>query len=47
MLVVVDRKPYFWGPMLFCSDEILGAQRSVETEGVAGSNIIRVAALCP
>ena len=29
MLVVVDRKPYFWGPILFCSDEILGAQRSV------------------
>ena len=29
MLVVVDRKPYFWGPILFCSDEILGAQCSV------------------
>ena len=29
MLVVVDRKPYLWGPILFCSDEILGAQRSV------------------
>ena len=29
MPVVVDRKPYFWGPILFCSDEILGAQRSV------------------
>ena len=29
MLVVVDRKPYFWGPILFCSGEILGAQRSV------------------
>ena len=26
---MVDRKPYFWGPFLFCSDEILGAQRSV------------------
>ena len=22
-------KPYFWGPILFCVDEILGAQRSV------------------
>ena len=29
MLVVVVRKPYFWGPILFCSGEILGAQRSV------------------
>ena len=29
MPVVVDRKPYFWGPILFCSDEILGAQHSV------------------
>ena len=29
MLVVVDRKPYFWGPILFCSGKILGAQRSV------------------
>ena len=29
MLIVVDRKPYFWGPILFCSDEILGVQRSV------------------
>ena len=24
-----SRKPYFWGPILFCSGEILGAQRSV------------------
>ena len=29
MLVVEDRKPYLWGPISFCSDEILGAQRSV------------------
>ena len=29
MLVVVVWKPYFWGPILFCSGEILGAQRSV------------------
>ena len=29
MLVVVDRKPYFGGPILLYSDEILGAQRSV------------------
>ena len=29
VLVVVDRKPYFRGPILFCSDEILGAQRRV------------------
>ena len=30
MLVAVDRKPYLWGPILFCSDEILGVQRSVK-----------------
>ena len=29
VFIVPDRKPYFWGPILFCSDEILGAQRSV------------------
>ena len=53
MLAVEDRKSYFCGPILSCSDEILEAQRSVrvlsrlETEGVAGSNITRVTALCP
>ena len=30
MVVAVDRKPYLWGPILFCSDEILGAHRSVK-----------------
>ena len=29
MMVVVDRTPFFGGPILFCSDEILGAQCSV------------------
>ena len=34
MLVVVDRKSYFWRTILFCSDEIFGAQRSVRVQGL-------------